>query len=641
MKSEINKVNAAKKKYHHIMGPGGYTIGMSKWEKLEADLLAKGITPEPSTWENERARNWFYGHGGVLDAEGKCIYNIRHKENPLPIEDIRKAVKDVKEGRFHPDRENDELTAGLGNKEHKGRTRGTPDSKPWKIAFPEDRKKHPDRSHQRRKEREAMEARAGADRLRNIEEELKLHKEQIVALSQQGTIGQSQRQMIEAVACDAATGASNRKSSVASTNLHAGDDDALTMAPLRRYPVDDITESTPCELHLQVYNLNMKVAVGYAVPIGPKPTFHFSPVPHDYAIVGVDEVMKEFEGLKLPHPAGEDGEVVELGEARKGTILWPKEFIVLPNCPPRPSTPQSSNPSSPPTHQSPMQQSSSPLPPHQSPAQRQSSSPPPPHQSPAQPCSKSSRLTKRKRSPIPAVPHKNLPKRPYDYTDEETDVIAKNQYKDWLANQKKPKAPEFPATSEEKAAVFKMLKTLEQPPPILIPDYDRSIRKSAEANRQRSKSSSASGKSVPQLGEQKNQSCPPLKVISNIEVGSSNAVDAPPDFVAMYGEAAAAQGMSIAEYLDHLEEFQEVAYKYRHGYPLVKPELVNELPTKMRRLHKWYTRASKEGANWIYVAYKNEHYGHGDGTIMIEFSELFQLYQQDAIDKSIVSAYCL
>jgi hypothetical protein len=49
-------------------------------------------------------------------------------------------------------------------------------SKPKTIAIPEHRKKFPDRSHQRRKEREAMEARAAADRLRNIEEELKLHK---------------------------------------------------------------------------------------------------------------------------------------------------------------------------------------------------------------------------------------------------------------------------------------------------------------------------------------------------------------------------------------------------------------------------------------------------------------------------------
>ena len=191
-KSAKNKANAALKMYHHTMGPGGYAYNIPKWEKLEAEYLAKGITPEPLKW-TERARNWFYGHGGTLDAEGKCIYNTRHKENPLlPIQEIRNAFKDVEEGRFIPDREDDELTRALGNEEHDGRTRGVIGSKPKTIAIPEHRKKFPNRSHQRRKEREAMEARAAADRLRNIEEELKLQKEQIAAvLSQQGTSGQS------------------------------------------------------------------------------------------------------------------------------------------------------------------------------------------------------------------------------------------------------------------------------------------------------------------------------------------------------------------------------------------------------------------------------------------------------------------
>ena len=47
LKSAINKANAAKKKYHHTMGPGGYACSMPKWDKLEADLLDKGIVPEP------------------------------------------------------------------------------------------------------------------------------------------------------------------------------------------------------------------------------------------------------------------------------------------------------------------------------------------------------------------------------------------------------------------------------------------------------------------------------------------------------------------------------------------------------------------------------------------------------------------
>jgi hypothetical protein len=43
-------------------------------------------------------------------------------KNPLPIDALRSASKDVEEGRFHPEREKEELTRALGNDEHPGRT---------------------------------------------------------------------------------------------------------------------------------------------------------------------------------------------------------------------------------------------------------------------------------------------------------------------------------------------------------------------------------------------------------------------------------------------------------------------------------------------------------------------------------------
>ena len=46
-KSTRNKTNAAKKKYHHPLGTGGYATAMPKWDKKEEELLAKGIIPEP------------------------------------------------------------------------------------------------------------------------------------------------------------------------------------------------------------------------------------------------------------------------------------------------------------------------------------------------------------------------------------------------------------------------------------------------------------------------------------------------------------------------------------------------------------------------------------------------------------------
>ena len=111
----------------------------------------------------------------------------------------------------------------------------------------------------------------------------------------------------------------------------------------------------------------------------------------------------------------------------------------------------------------------------------------------------------------------------------------------------------------------------------------------------------------------------------------------------MYGEVAAAQGMTIGHYMSQLEVFpvEEIRHPYRLGGSLVRPNEGKDLPTKLRRLHNWYMKESAKSENWIYVGFKNEHYGHGDGEVMIEFEEIYQLYQIDDIDKAIVSAYCL
>ena len=61
-RSKINKQNAAKKEYHHVMGSGGYKVARPKWEKTENDLIDKGINPKTLEWA-EWAKDWFYGHG--------------------------------------------------------------------------------------------------------------------------------------------------------------------------------------------------------------------------------------------------------------------------------------------------------------------------------------------------------------------------------------------------------------------------------------------------------------------------------------------------------------------------------------------------------------------------------------------------
>ena len=99
--------------------------------------------------------------------------------------------------------------------------------------------------------------------------------------------------------------------------------------------------------------------------------------------------------------------------------------------------------------------------------------------------------------------------------------------------------------------------------------------------------------------------------------------------------------MTIAQ-LQGQQDFPkaELAYKYVHGKPLVRPDQVQHLPTQMRRLHDWYMQVTQEERIMLMVQAQEEHYFRKE-EICIMLEELFQLYNQDAIDKSLVSCYCL
>jgi hypothetical protein len=86
----------------------------------EAVLREKGIEPETEHWPR-RLRNWALGHGAVYDERtGKLVQ--KKKQIAEPLRELVKTIAEVQEGMFQPDRENDELTKALKNKEHTGRT---------------------------------------------------------------------------------------------------------------------------------------------------------------------------------------------------------------------------------------------------------------------------------------------------------------------------------------------------------------------------------------------------------------------------------------------------------------------------------------------------------------------------------------
>ena len=109
-------------------------------------------------------------------------------------------------------------------------------------------------------------------------------------------------------------------------------------------------------------------------------------------------------------------------------------------------------------------------------------------------------------------------------------------------------------------------------------------------------------------------------------------------------EEVEAAGLTLVQILG-TEEFRrygatEYAMQYAVGKPLVTPEQYKELPTAMRRLHDWYLREVERGETAVMVKVRKEDYVNACD-ICLEFSELFQLYHMDSIDKSLISCYCL
>jgi hypothetical protein len=109
---------------------------------------------------------------------------------------------------------------------------------------------------------------------------------------------------------------------------------------------------------------------------------------------------------------------------------------------------------------------------------------------------------------------------------------------------------------------------------------------------------------------------PPLQVFPDVQYD--------PEIVALYKEEAKAHGMYVAQYLSQCDFLTaDIADKYRYGNPLVRPKEILNLPTRLRKLHKWYMKASKDGKNWIILGINDEHYFRGTNDITLNFLNYF------------------
>ncbi|XP_071676621.1 uncharacterized protein [Lolium perenne] len=380
---------------------------------------------------------------------------------------------------------------------------------------------------------------------------------------------------------------SQRRSSVGSTHLDGCGGS---------YPVDYVTEKTDCELYMLFRTASVKVAVGYVYPSEEGATHHHMPIPPGCVRVGVDEVVPAFESVELDIPRGDDERT--LADVKHGFALWPKKYVVLLQRPPtphssphehqRPSTPPPSSPHDPPPRD----------PPRKTAPGKRNGTPP--------------KKRSRKEKPLPPIE-----KLPWEKTPEENQEAVESQRRAFFAK----KEPEIPFEKTlDPVKVYRTVENLYNPEPSPPSDYRRSIERSYDQMMEAKNPTTSSGireikgiHQVYQLGEQPVKSVPPLKVFDEKAVQSSRQIST--DYA-----------------------MAKVVYQYVQGKDLV--ENLSKLPTSMRNLHTWYGVAAKGGMETIMVRVKEEHYFQ-EYSVSVDFSELFQLYNLRALDKSIVSCYCL
>ncbi|BAT15512.1 Os12g0107033 [Oryza sativa Japonica Group] len=571
---ERNKENAAKKKYHHHLGSGGYSVAMPKWEQMEARLIERGIEPATANWP-ERSKFWYYAHGGTLNpADGSLVFGDQIREAARRLTD---AVEASSQGTFRPDRDRDELTLALQTPEHPGRTRGK-GVIPWKIGFKEDI--HTYRSRMRSKR--DTEAKIADLEFRVSSYELNMQEE--VARKVDERMAAHRSHDPQPTIPPAMVSPSGNRSSCASTGQVGSQSmDAMQTQDESTCPVDDITQRTPCELHIPLKNLSIKVVSGMAIPTDPSGTYHCRPIPAGYSKVEVELVEGAYEDLELDYPGG-DGSCTVSSSCSASTVSTSSSSIDS-------SSGSCTDSSSCSYTYSPASSSSGTFKVKGPPA------PPPAH----------TRATKKAK--VDAAKNKDPG---YDCTQEELDAYVASEVK----RQFKPRSPEKKIPIDPSVRNFFRGMSASVKEAIKLSDYERTLKKA----------SSGKSKPVPQLGEQPNQEIEPLVT------GKEMTIE---QFITDTG-LTTDQLLGVAPI-----EKAEVKYMYELGKPLVKPELLQSLPTQMYKFHQLYMEMSATGREMIGARIRDTDFLQGDDILWINFRGIYELYQLDALDVSIMSCWIL
>jgi hypothetical protein len=87
---------------------------------------------------------------------------------------------------------------------------------------------------------------------------------------------------------------------------------------------------------------------------------------------------------------------------------------------------------------------------------------------------------------------------------------------------------------------------------------------------------------------------------------------------------------------------QEFRWQFELGQPLMKPELVNKLPTKMRRFYDWYLKKSAEGLEMFGMLVRPGDFAlQNEKVVWLRFSNIYEIYHLDTVNTNLMMAWCL
>ncbi|KAL6840830.1 hypothetical protein ACP4OV_029356 [Aristida adscensionis] len=299
-KSNKGKELRAKNKHDHHLGPGGYAVAIPKWEAEDAKMEAVG-KENPWLAIPGRSRPFFRARSSTDVETGEITFYS--DETRAVSQKVVQMAAESAEGSCTGVRENDLLTAALGNPEHTGRVRGVSSYTGW-SKWPHCKEMY--RKRKKGKVDVALIESLVEDRLAKERDKIRaeVHRDVLSLLASQGI------QITPPSPADA------RFSSEASVGAQEQSQQVDV--------INSLTEPTPCILQIILRGKKIDVAKGQVHP--ELTILHTVPIDvSQFAIVTVDSVEEGCSDEELEMPPND--EIKTLGEARLQRIQWRRALI--------------------------------------------------------------------------------------------------------------------------------------------------------------------------------------------------------------------------------------------------------------------------------------------------------------------------